>query len=50
MASIKIGEPFGQKERLTDRIKDILKRYSGQHCLFKVTFLPLDFISMKYLN
>ena len=35
-----IGDPFGQKERLTDRIRDILKRYSGQHCIFKVA----DFI------
>ena len=30
------GDPFGQKERLSDRIRDILKRYSGQHCIFKV--------------
>jgi len=30
------GEIFGQKERLVDRINDILKRYSGQFCLFKV--------------
>lgn len=32
----KIGRPFGQKESLVNRIKDILTRYSGQFCLFKV--------------
>lgn len=34
----KIGEPFGQKEKLTERINDILKRYSSQFCIFKVNF------------
>lgn len=38
MVFAKIGEPFGQKEKLTDRIRDILKRYSKQFCLFKVGF------------
>jgi hypothetical protein len=32
----KIGKPFGQREKLTDRIKDILERYSSQYCFFKV--------------
>ena len=35
------GDPFGQKEKLTDRIRDILKRYAGQHCIFKVAFLMI---------
>ena len=30
-----IGEPFGQKEELIDRIKDILQRYSKNICIFK---------------
>lgn len=33
----KIGRPFGQKESLVNRIKDILTRYSAQFCLFKVS-------------
>ena len=33
---IKIGKPYGQKEKLVIRIRDILERYSGEHCIFKV--------------
>jgi hypothetical protein len=39
MVFAKIGEPFGQKEKLTERIRDILTRYSKQFCLFKVSIV-----------
>jgi hypothetical protein len=39
MVFTRVGELFGQNEILTDRIGDILKRYSNQFCLFKVRIL-----------
>jgi hypothetical protein len=29
------GKPFFQREKLTNRIKDILQRYSSTTCIFK---------------
>jgi hypothetical protein len=32
---LKHGKFFGQKEKLVNRIKDILQRYSSTTCIFK---------------
>jgi hypothetical protein len=45
-----IGEPFGQKEDLINRIKKILNEYSSKISIFKGNFMKIKIISASFLQ
>jgi hypothetical protein len=45
-----IGEPFGQKEDLINRIKKILNEYSSKISIFKGNFMKIKTISASSLQ